>query len=203
MTMQSAETEPITPDIRFTATAREKVKAFMESRGKANAALRVGIGGRSSSGFRYAMNIVDADDRDEDDIVLDLGEFPVFVDRPSLENLQGATIDFVDSAQGSGFQIDNPNPVWRDELALLVQNVLDTQINPGVASHGGYVELHEVRENVAYVQLGGGCQGCGMADVTLKQGIEAMILESVPSIIAVRDATDHASGTNPYYRPSK
>jgi Fe/S biogenesis protein NfuA len=93
--------------------------------------------------------------------------------------------------------------VWRDELAMLVQQVIDTQINPGVASHGGFVELLNVEDGIAYVQLGGGCQGCGMADVTLKQGIEALIKEAVPAITAVRDSTDHASGTNPYYRPSK
>lgn len=191
------------PAIQFTDTAREKVQGFMQAKGKQDAALRMGIQGRSASGFRYAMNIVDGADHDDDDVVIDGGGFEVFVDRDSLENLRGATVDFVDSAQGSGFQIENPNPVWRDETALLVQTVIDTQINPGVASHGGFVELLDVKDDVAYVRLGGGCQGCGMADVTLKQGIEALIKEAVPRITAVRDQTDHASGTNPYYRPSK
>ncbi len=175
----------------------------MESRGKDNSALRVGVHGRSTQGFRYAMNIVDPSDREDTDVVLDGGGFAVYIDAASVESLRGARVDFVETEQGAGFQIDNPNPVWRDELAMLVQQVLDTQINPGVASHGGYVELMEVREGIAYVQLGGGCQGCGMADVTLKQGIEAMILEAVPGITAVRDSTDHGAGTNPYFRPSK
>jgi Fe/S biogenesis protein NfuA len=202
MTTRLTETSRETP-LHFTERACEKVKGFMESRGKENAALRVSIAGRTSTGFRYAMNIVDLADRDTGDVEFDGGGFAVLVDAQSVDNLLGATVDFVDTEQGSGFQIENPNPVWRDELAMLVQQVIDTQINPGVASHGGFVELLNVEDGIAYVQLGGGCQGCGMADVTLKQGIEALIKEAVPAITAVRDSTDHASGTNPYYRPSK
>lgn len=202
-TAQQSSTDEGTPVVTFTDGAREKVRGFMENRGKDDAALRIGIQGRTSEGFRYAMNIVEPDDRDEDDLVLDGGGFSVYIDRPSIDNLRGATIDFIDGPSGSGFQIDNPNPVWRDELALLVQNVIDTQINPGVASHGGFIELMDVKDGVAYVQLGGGCQGCGMADVTLKQGIEALIMEAVPQITRVLDATDHAAGDNPYYKPSK
>jgi Fe-S cluster biogenesis protein NfuA len=69
--------------------------------------------------------------------------------------------------------------------------------------HGGYITLLDVKDDVAYVALGGGCQGCGMANVTLKQGIEALIREAVPEIHQVVDTTDHAGGTNPYYQPSK
>ncbi len=203
MTTESGASSGRDISITFTDTARERVKGFMESRAKENSALRLGIQGRSGAGFRYAMNIVDPEDRDEDDIEIDAGGFTLLVDSRSAGDLNGVTIDFVERAEGSGFQIDNPNPVWSDPLAVRVQEVLDTRINPGVASHGGYIELDSVRENVAYVLLGGGCQGCGMASVTLKQGIEAMILEAVPEIIAVRDATDHSAGENPYYRPSK
>ena len=89
------------------------------------------------------------------------------------------------------------------EVAQRVLQVLEEQVNPAIAAHGGRADLVAVEKEIAYLRLGGGCQGCGMADVTLKQGIEAMIKEAVPSIQAVLDATDHASGTNPYYRPSK
>ena len=88
-------------------------------------------------------------------------------------------------------------------MALAVQKVIDEDINPAVASHGGVVTLLDVRDATAYIQLGGGCQGCGMADVTLKQGIEVRIREMVPSILGVVDTTDHAEGSNPYFRPSK
>ena len=81
--------------------------------------------------------------------------------------------------------------------------VLNEQINPAIAAHGGFVELLDIRDNVAYVQLGGGCQGCGMADVTLKQGIAVAIKQDVPEIVDVVDVTDHNAGQNPYFRPSK
>jgi Fe-S cluster biogenesis protein NfuA len=84
-----------------------------------------------------------------------------------------------------------------------VQEILEQQINPAVAAHGGYVELIDVADATVYVRLGGGCQGCGMANVTLKQGIEQAIRQQVPEVMAIYDTTDHASGTNPYYTPSK
>jgi NFU1 iron-sulfur cluster scaffold homolog, mitochondrial len=84
-----------------------------------------------------------------------------------------------------------------------VQEVLDRQINPSVASHGGFVDLINIENNNVYIRMGGGCQGCGAADMTLKMGIERMIREAIPSIGAVLDVTDHAGGSNPYYAPSK
>ncbi|HKG22343.1 MAG TPA: NifU family protein [Blastocatellia bacterium] len=84
-----------------------------------------------------------------------------------------------------------------------VQQVLDESINPGVASHGGFVELIDVVDNNVYLRMGGGCQGCGAADMTLKQGVERAIRDVVPQIEQVLDTTDHASGQNPYYAASK
>ena len=91
----------------------------------------------------------------------------------------------------------------QSELFDRVQEILDNDINPVVAGHGGHIKLLEVKGHHAYVELGGGCQGCGMASVTLKQGVEARIRELVPEIVAVIDQTDHAGGNNPYFRPSK
>jgi Fe/S biogenesis protein NfuA len=84
-----------------------------------------------------------------------------------------------------------------------VMQVLSEQINPAIAAHGGSAELVAVEEDVAYVRLGGGCVGCGMASVTLGQGIEVAILQAVPEVRQVIDVTDHASGTNPYYEAAK
>ncbi|MBI2115943.1 MAG: NifU family protein, partial [candidate division NC10 bacterium] len=133
----------------------------------------------------------------------DAGGFQVFIDSQSAPNLEGSTIDFVGGISQSGLRIDNPSSIWTDPKAKAVQQVIDTRINPGVASHGGYVTLLDVKGDVAYIALGGGCQGCGMADVTLKQGIEVMIREAVPEIRQIVDTTDHAGGTNPFYQPSK
>jgi Fe/S biogenesis protein NfuA len=90
-----------------------------------------------------------------------------------------------------------------DELATKVQELLDSTINPAVAGHGGFVQLIDVKDNKVYLQMGGGCQGCGAADVTLKSGIERLIREEIPEIEEVLDTTDHASGANPYYTPGK
>ena len=81
-----------------------------------------------------------------------------------------------------------------------VRQVLDEQVNPMVASHGGVDSLSRIENGEVFLRFGGGCQGCGMVDVTLKQGVEVMMKESVPDIVAIHDATDHDSGSNPYYR---
>ena len=90
-----------------------------------------------------------------------------------------------------------------DEIRARVEHLLETQINPAVGSHGGWVELLGVQANNVFLQLGGGCQGCGMADVTLKQGIETLLREEIPELGEVLDQTDHAAGRNPYYAQSK
>ena len=90
-----------------------------------------------------------------------------------------------------------------DDLKARVQELIESTINPAVAGHGGYVELIDVQENKVYLQLGGGCQGCGAADITLKAGIERLIKEELPEVEEVLDTTDHSSGSNPYYTPGK
>ena len=89
------------------------------------------------------------------------------------------------------------------DLARRVMAVLDRDVNPSIASHGGHAELAAVEGATAYLRLGGGCQGCGMATVTLSQGIEVAITQAVPEINRVVDVTDHASGTNPYFEQAK
>ena len=104
----------------------------------------------------------------------------------------------------------NPPPVVAEGERLeaevfrtKVQQVLDDMINPGVAAHGGFVELLDVQDDNVFIRMGGGCQGCGAADVTLKMGIERLIRDQVPQVREIFDTTDHASGQNPFYAPSK
>lgn len=84
-----------------------------------------------------------------------------------------------------------------------IQYLLDHQINPGVSAHAGFVELINVKDGIVYLRMGGGCQGCGAADFTLKRGIEAIIRQEVPEVRQIIDVTDHAAGMNPYFQPSK
>jgi Fe/S biogenesis protein NfuA len=90
-----------------------------------------------------------------------------------------------------------------EDLMTKVQELIDSTINPAVAGHGGFVQLMEVKDNKVYIQMGGGCQGCGAADVTLKAGIERLIKEELPEVSEVLDTTDHSQGTNPYYTAGK
>jgi Fe/S biogenesis protein NfuA len=189
--------------ITFTPLAVEKIAELMRAEGKTGQFLRIAIQGRGQGGFAYRLGFVDAAERADGDTVVEAGPFQALVDADSAPDLAGTTIDYVETPVQSGFRIDNPNPLWRDPTAQAVQKVLDDDINPAVGSHGGWVTLLDVRDGVAYIQLGGGCQGCGMADVTLKQGIEVRIRELVPAIREIIDSTDHAGGTNPYYRPAK
>jgi Fe/S biogenesis protein NfuA len=190
--------------LTITDAAQQKITSLMQAQGRLGDGLRLAIIGRSSSGFRYSMGLVEEGQEDAEDVVVDGGPFKVFIDPQSASQLEGASIDYIDQGlHGSGFKIDNPNPVWTDPLAMRVQDLIDNRINPGVGAHGGHVELLDIKDGVAYVRLGGGCQGCGMVDVTLRHGIEALIREELPEIQQVVDTTDHASGRNPYYQPAK
>jgi Fe-S cluster biogenesis protein NfuA len=89
------------------------------------------------------------------------------------------------------------------DLKWAIDDLLSREINPAVATHGGWVELIDVKKNNVYLRLGGGCQGCGAADVTLKQGIAKAIRDLAPAVGEILDTTDHAAGRNPYYAPAK
>ncbi len=185
--------------LTITDAARERIAQVMESKGLGGQSLRVSIQGRGPTGWQYGMSFEGPEGRREDDAVMDADGLTVVMDPETLKRAGGSKIDF---AEG-GFQIENPNPAWDDPRAQMIQDLLDTQINPAVARHGGFVQLMDVQGDTAYVLLGGGCQGCGMVDVTLKQGIEVLIKEALPDIERVVDTTDHAGGTNPYYEPAK
>ena len=189
--------------ITFTDSARDWITKIIESQDERGLGVRLAIVGRGADGFRYDMSLMKDDEKKPDDVLVDNGSFRTYIDAESAAKLQGASIDLVEKFGQSSLKIDNPNPLWTDPLALAVQGVLDREINPGVASHGGFVTLLDVKEQVTYIALGGGCQGCGMADVTLKQGIEVAIKKAVPEITQVLDTTDHAAGRNPYYQQSK
>lgn len=132
--------------------------------------------------------------------------FTLYVDAPSMPYLDDALIDYSSTATGGQLIVRAPKlkgtpPAPDADLTERVRYVLDTEVNPQIAAHGGRATLVGITDDKAVIlRLGGGCHGCGMADVTLKQGIERTLREHFPEISAVRDATDHASGHNPYYR---
>lgn len=197
--------------ISFTNQAKEQVLAVIRQQQGKKPALRILATANGTAEFQYSMQLIMADEQSPEDLVIDAGEFPVILDPRSAENLNGATVDFEDKILRSGFKFRNPNKPTVPSLGEgpradltgpvveRVQRLLDTEINPAIAAHGGEVHLLGVRKNKVYVSFGGGCHGCGMVDVTLKQGIETRIKEAVPGIVEVVDTTDHTTGENPFY----
>ena len=151
------------------------------------------------------MAFVQTGEEQADDEIVSFESFNIYIDPDSIQLVEGATLNYIENAMGGGFVVENqprPMPKLEGPVADKLQKLLSDQINPALAMHGGFVQLIEVKDDKAYIELGGGCRGCGMVDVTLKQGIEKLIKQNIPEISEIYDTTDHASGTNPYYQPS-
>ena len=189
--------------LTITDLARSKIVELIDKSPNPVKGLRIGAASVSPLKVDYRMSFIGEGQESGDDQVIPFDGFDVYVDPDSSDKVQEATVDYVEGLMGSGFKIERPRtlPEGVDGTLLdRVQSVLDEKINPAVQGHGGRVSLIDLKEKTVYLQLEGGCQGCGMADVTLKQGIEVMIKESVPEIEEIYDVTDHANGRNPYYR---
>ena len=185
--------------LEITDKAREMLDKFAEQADGDEVALKIVILGRGPKGFQYDLQLIGFDDAQEDDIKTEADGLTVFVGARSAPYLDGTILDYKETLMGGGFSFENPNPLWIDDVSKSVAEVIESQVNPLVASHGGHVDLVGVDDGKAMIAFGGGCQGCGMVDVTLKEGIEVMITEGVPGITAVVDMTDHDAGTNPFY----
>ena len=185
--------------IEITETAEKAIKDLLQDESKSGMSLRIQIVGRGPGGFQYAVRFVPEEDQSADDEAVQYDGFKVLVDPETVPNFKDSTLDYKEDDFQRGFLIDNPNPVWKDADAQAVQELLDTKINPGLAAHGGFVALLDYKDDTAYITFGGGCQGCGLVDVTLKDGIEVAIQEALPQVKKVVDTTDHSSGKNPFY----
>ena len=192
--------------VTVTEVAQKEIVEMMEAQNTSIKGVRVKAEAISPLQANFRLSFVAEEQQEDGDEIIPFEGFNIYVDAESAPYAQDIVLDFVDSLMGRGFKIDNPNkipPHLKGTVAEKVQQIIDEKINPSVASHGGHVSLIDVKDNVAYIRFGGGCQGCGMVDVTLKQGVEVLIKESVPEIREILDATDHAEGENPYYQASK
>ena len=181
-------------------------------------ALWIEISGINGNSYSYDVYFQDRSDAGGDDAIIELGGIAVVVPSSSVASISGSKLDLGGDDGSGGLMIVNPNsPPSLDSglpeelmdadlsgpLAQEIIRVLQDEINPAIASHGGRADLVAVADSTAYLRLSGGCQGCGMASVTLSQGIEVAIKEAVPAITSVKDVTDHMNGANPYYGASK
>jgi Fe/S biogenesis protein NfuA len=173
-------------------------------------ALSVEVTGFRDSQFTYELAFVALADVKEDWVEERHGDLAVVSPASDREKLDGASLELTDE----GLTMNNPNSPAPPPMSApagdlsgplvdQVQQVITDQVNPAIAVHGGGAELVSVDGTIAYLRLYGGCQGCGMAQVTLKQGIERILLESIPGLTQVVDVTDHASGDDPYYQSQK
>jgi Fe/S biogenesis protein NfuA len=182
-------------------------------------ALWVEVSGTSGDAYSYDMYFQAIADAGPEDWSAEREGLALVVPADSVAKMRGATLDVNPDVNLGGMVIQNPNrpPLpagpspdlagppadLSGDVAQRVLQVLEQQINPGIAAHGGRADLVAVEDDAAYLRLSGGCAGCGMAAVTLSQGIEVALRESVPEILQVIDVTDHAAGTNPYYEAAK
>ncbi len=205
-----------TPVLTLTDRALAKVLKLRADEGTAQSlALWVEVSGTIAGAYTYDMYFQAASDASPDAWTGVQEGLTIVVPGASAPNMVGSVLDLNESLMGSGMNIRNPNrpqaspamagppPDLSGDVAQRVIQVLDAQVNPSIAAHGGRADLVAVEDGAAYLRLSGGCAGCGMAAVTLSQGIEVAIKQSVPEIVRIVDVTDHASGTNPYYEPAK
>jgi Fe/S biogenesis protein NfuA len=202
--------------IQLTDQARAKIDALVDAGAVRDPALRIALaagadGERSPLEREYAISLVERDDKQKTEIAINLDGIRVLLNLDTSNLLSGAIIDWSDA--DGGFRVDTPRSgrpsalpaaptgsggAW-GPLADKVQTVFDTLINPRIAAHGGAVELVDVAEDVIYVRMTGGCQGCAASALTLRQGIERMVREEIPEVRDIVDLTDHEAGVNPYY----
>jgi Fe/S biogenesis protein NfuA len=205
---------PVEPVLEITDAAREKILEVRAAESDPEElALWVEVSGEQAGAYTYAMELRPLAAAGDGDVVQRHDDLSIVLAADSVDKLVGASLDFTTA----GMVMQNPNkplppaaarpdlpePDLSSPVARTIIAVLEEQINPAIASHGGRADLVAVDELVVYLRLSGGCQGCGMAAATLSQGIEVAIIEAVPEIERVVDVTDHASGTNPYFEAAK
>ncbi len=200
----------------------EAMKMVQEARNAENdadsLALWIEIIGSRGNAYDYDLYFQSMEDASPSDVLISSdgsSDVPVVIPAPSVELIRGSRLEWSDDGEG-GLVMINPNTPAGDNglpegvvegdfsspVAQRILEVIDEDINRAIASHGGYAELVAVGDGVAYVRMMGGCQGCGLASVTLSQGIEAAIKNAVPEIRRVADVTNHNAGTNPFYQAS-
>jgi Fe/S biogenesis protein NfuA len=191
--------------ITFTDRAREMVLSFMDENEAEGQALRIHMAPGSPLAPRFELTLVTKSDEGPEDQSVDAGGFAVLIRKDTAPRLEGATVDFVERLTESGFEIKTVPGAGGEpegptgEIAERVRAVLDEQVNPGVAAHGGAINLIDVQGTEIFLEMTGGCQGCAMSRLTLRQGVERMIRDAVPEVTEIHDTTDHTAGTSPFF----
>ncbi|MCH7934904.1 MAG: NifU family protein [Gemmatimonadetes bacterium] len=189
--------------ITLTDGAREVVRSYMDQSDGEFTALRISIAGGTPLSPNFELTLVGPDDIRESEQKVDVGDVTIVIEEEFRPRLEGATVDFVQRVNESGFEVKLAKtvklPTLDGPLADRIKTVLDAEINPAIASHGGSITLVGVEGTEIYLEMGGGCQGCAMSRMTLRQGVERMVRQAVPEVTVIHDVTDHSSGENPFF----
>lgn len=197
--------------LTVTEPAQEKILELRAQEDEPDAlGLRIEVTGVRGVEYTYDLTFDPVADADpgSGDVVEEQGGLSVIIPANSLDALSGATLDLPTTGGQAGLVLRNPNrpdPLSGAHLELSgtvaerVQQLLDQQINPSLAMHGGFAGLDRVEDDKVYVTMGGGCQGCAVSAMTLREGIARSIQEAIPEVAEVVDVTDHALGENPYF----
>ncbi|MDB4948905.1 MAG: uncharacterized protein JWM27_1554 [Gemmatimonadetes bacterium] len=201
--------------IELTQASRDKIQTLVDAEVVRDPALRISLAPhetpRSPLERQYDILLVEREEKQKTEIAINLDGIRVFLNLDTSNLLSGATIDW--SGEDGGFRVEVPRPRAPaapprprgdgtgagGPLAEKVQRVIDELVNPQIASHGGAVEVVDVADDVVYVRMSGGCQGCAASAATLRQGVERMIKDEIPEVREIVDLTDHNAGANPYY----
>jgi Fe/S biogenesis protein NfuA len=193
------------PMVTITESAQEYLNQLLAKQNCEGIGVRIFILDAGTPRAETCISFCRPGEEKEDDEVKEYAGFKAFIDVPSIPFLEDAVVDFAKDSMGGQLTIKAPNsrlPRITEESSLeeRVNYVLYNEINPGLAAHGGQVTLEEIHnESIAVLRFGGGCQGCGMVDVTLKDGVEKTLLSQIPQLTGVRDVTDHSNTENAYY----
>jgi Fe/S biogenesis protein NfuA len=192
--------------ISLSSSAQQHFRKLVEQQDIPGLGIRVVAVDAGTARGDCQLEFSEPGDRDGSEWEVECEGFSLFIDARSVPFLDGATVDYVRSETGGELTIRAPalrGSVPAEDASVIerVRHVIESEINPQLASHGGRVSLREVTaEGIVVLQFGGGCHGCGMVDRTLRGGVEQTLKQRVPEVTGVSDATDHASGSRPYYR---
>ena len=195
--------------MKVTDKALQKILKILDDQDVSVKGLRITAESISPLKVDYRIQLVDDDSVHDDDEINSFSyedkRLDVYVDADSQHLVKDVEVDFIDTFAGEGFKINAPSHIpdhMDKDVVTAIDSLLKEKINPSIASHGGRVSLVDVKDNIMFVQMEGGCQGCAASAVTLRQGIEATVKNTIPQIEEIIDITDHASGKNPYYKTS-